>query len=79
MKRENSNENAAGRATAPLDDNEFLNFGLNRVAYIRPVQSNAQKMYSLHAADGTHLSTLESEQLATILAMHNELAPVTVH
>lgn len=62
-----------------LSEYDFLNLGLDQVAYIRPVQSEQKTSYNLHAADGTHLSSHDNAEIATLLAVSNDLAPVTLH
>lgn len=62
-----------------LSTQDFLNFGIRQVAYIRPVSVENKTAYAIHAADGTPLSVLETRDSAIIAARHNDLEPVTVH
>lgn len=62
-----------------LSHQDFLNFGLHHIAYIKPVVSDEGPAYAIHAADGTALSVLDSLDSAIHLARHNNLFPVTIH
>lgn len=57
----------------------FLNFGIQQVAYIRPVKIENKTAYAIHAADGTPLSVMDSMDTAVITVRHNDLEPATVH
>lgn len=62
-----------------ISTRDFLNFGVQQVAYIRPVMVENKTAYAIHAADGTPLSVMESMDTAVIVVRHNELEPVTLH
>ena len=61
-----------------LSAKDFLTFGIQHIAYIRPIHFEDRTTWSVHAADGTPLTVLESEEIALALVRHNELEPVTV-
>lgn len=58
---------------------DFLAFGIQQIAYIRPVHVNGQDAWSLHAADGTALTVQQSPHLAAVVARQNDLEPVALH
>jgi hypothetical protein len=62
-----------------ISTREFLNFGIQHVAYIRPVHVENKTAYAIHAADGTPLSVMDSIDSALVVVRHNDLEPVTVH
>jgi hypothetical protein len=62
-----------------LNRQDFLNFGMHQVAYIRAVNVQNRKAYAIHAADGTPLSVMDTFDTALIAVRHNDLEPVTVH
>ncbi len=62
-----------------LSQQDFLNFGIQQVAYIRPVVLKDRKAYAIHAADGTPLSVMDTFDTAMIAVRHNDLEPATVH
>ena len=60
-----------------LTPQDFLDFGIQEVAYIRPVDiAGGEREYAIHAADGTPLSVMESMDSAMVAARHNELEPL---
>jgi hypothetical protein len=62
-----------------LSRQDFLNFGMQQVAYIRPVNIQNRTAYAIHAADGTPLSVMDSFDTALTAVRHNDLEAVTVH
>jgi hypothetical protein len=71
--------NNSGEILKSLNRQDFLNFGLQQVAYIRPVSIQNRKAYAIHAADGTPLSVMDTFDTALVAVRHNDLEPVTVH
>ena len=61
-----------------LSSQAFLAFGVNQIAYIRPVQVMGRVAYGLHAADGSPLTMIDSLEGAIIAARQNDLEPVTL-
>jgi hypothetical protein len=74
-----SNQPDARSALKNLSHQDFLNFGVHQIAYIKPVPSEEGQSYAIHAADGTALSIMDSLDGAIMLAKHNNLYPVTIH
>lgn len=62
-----------------LSAQDFLNFGVQQVAYIRPVTVDGEEGFSVHAADGTPLSVMDTMDSAIVVARYNDLEPVAVH
>lgn len=52
-----------------IDPQDFLTFGVEQVAYIRPTVVDEQDLYAIYAADGTQLFIVESYQ-AALRAIH---------
>ncbi|MGB9154672.1 MAG: DUF1150 family protein, partial [Alphaproteobacteria bacterium] len=50
------------RKTAPLSD--LGSFGLETLAYVKPVMVDGQRFHSIHAADGTPLTVIPERDLA---------------
>ena len=78
-KSHNSRQNSAKEILRNLSVQDFLNFGLQQVAYIKPVKVENREAYAIHAADGSVLSVLDSIDHAKVVVRHNELEPVTIH
>ncbi len=58
---------------------DFLSFGLNQIAYIKPVHVIDKMAYALHAANGKPLAVIQSLEEAIITARQNDMEPVIVH
>ncbi|CAO3416753.1 DUF1150 family protein [Azospirillum doebereinerae] len=62
-----------------LSTQDFAAFGVDHVAYIRPVEVEGVTAYSIHAADGTPLSVLPEREVAFAAVVQNDLEPLSVH
>jgi len=63
-----------------LSAQDFLKVGIHEIAYIRPVSGEKTALgFSIHAADGTPLSVMETKDLALQAVRSNALIPVTLH
>ena len=62
-----------------LSIQDFLAFGVNQIAYIKPVIIDGSQAWSIHAADGRPLSVMETADEAVAISWHNDLKPVMLH
>ena len=69
----------ARHALKGLSHDDFLNFGMQDIAYTRAVEIEGQAAFAIHAADGTLLSVVESAQDANMLLEQNDLEPTLLH
>lgn len=58
---------------------DLSNMGLNDVAYIKSALVEGQRVWAVHAADGTPLTTLATRATAFVAVRQHELEPVSVH
>ena len=58
---------------------DFLNFGLQDLAYVKATHEDGGLRYMIHAADGTALSSMETKSMALATIMQNDLEPVSTH
>lgn len=79
----NSNEQSARAFTAnslkSLSNADWQRFGLQEIAYIRPVVINGVRAISIHAADGSTIGAAPSAELAVAAIIQHEMAAVLVH
>lgn len=61
-----------------LSIQDFLDVGLNQVAYIKRIDAVAGK-FSIHAADGSQISVMDTYDTAIDSIRVHDLFPVTVH
>ena len=84
MKR---NESSNGTDSAPkaafalrhLSVADWARFGVQEIAYIRPVTVDGVAAISIHAADGTPIGAAPNAELAIAAIEQHELAAVLVH
>lgn len=62
-----------------LSVQDFRNFGLHQIAYIRPLYQDGDKKYAIHGADGAYIAAESDLQKAIVTARHKDLEPVTLH
>ncbi|HEY8963144.1 MAG TPA: hypothetical protein VIN59_01645 [Alphaproteobacteria bacterium] len=58
---------------------DFANFGVPIVAYVKPVDVDGHRAFALMTADGNEIETLATEDMAAISAHKRNLLPVVVH
>ncbi len=56
-----------------LSSQDFLDVGVHKIAYIKPVQVEDKTAYAIHAADGTPLSVLDTLDHALFVVQDNDL------
>lgn len=62
-----------------LSTQDFLNFGVEQVAYVRPVVIDGEHVFAIHRADGTPISIAENMEEAMVSARYNDLEPLAVN
>lgn len=65
--------------TAQITPQDLMVLGLQRVAYIKPVEIDGQTAFAVHAADGTKIAVMRERNLAYVAVRQNDLEPVSVH
>lgn len=62
-----------------LSPEELALFGIEDMAYIRPIMVNGRRLQVIHAADGTLLTVVMDRDLAFVTIRQHELSPQSVH
>ena len=79
----NTNAGADGTPAAinlrQLSPADWAAFGVQQIAYIRPVLVNGVKGMSIHAADGTPIGAAPDARLAIAAIVQHEMEPALVH
>ena len=65
------------RKSAPTGD--LGSYGLETLAYVKPVIVDGQRFHSIHAADGTPLTVIPERDLAFATVRQYDLEPTSVH
>ena len=58
---------------------DLMILGVNDVAYVKPVVADGNKVYAVHAADGTRISIMTDRDLAFAAIRSHDMEPVSVH
>lgn len=61
-----------------LSNQDFLNLGLNDLAYIKSVEVEGSRQFVVHGANGAEIATFESLKRAVGVVRQNDLQPVWV-
>ncbi len=61
-----------------LSNQDFLAFGVNQIAYIKPMNVMGKPVYTLHAADGSALAVIDDYNAAVMVVRQNDMEPVTL-
>ncbi len=64
---------------AAITPEDLALFGLEDMAYIRPITVNGRRVHVIHAADGTLLTAVMDRDLAFVTIRQHELLPQSVH
>jgi hypothetical protein len=62
-----------------LSPQDFATFGVDHLAYVRPIQVDGAPAFSIHAADGAQLSVLPQREVAFAAIRQNDMEPMSVH
>ena len=58
---------------------DWAAFGVQEIAYIRPVVVNGVRAMAIHAADGTPIGAAPDARLAIAAILQHEMEPALVH
>jgi hypothetical protein len=62
-----------------LSARELALFGMQDLAYVKPVMVDGTLAYALHAADGTQIAVLPDRDVAFATIRQHDLEPLSVH
>jgi hypothetical protein len=62
-----------------LSNKDFASFGMNDIAYIKPVSMQGEARYAVHAADGTPLTVVADREVAQAAVRQYEMEPLSLH
>ncbi|MAF95619.1 MAG: hypothetical protein CMM60_07680 [Rhodospirillaceae bacterium] len=66
-------------ATPLMSAHDFAQWGVEHVAYIKPVEINGGTLFAVFAANGQQLGLMETPDMARAAAIQNDLEPLSVH
>jgi hypothetical protein len=62
-----------------LSHQDWADFGVNDMAYLKPVKVEGEPRYSIHAANGVPLAVMDTREVAAAAVVQNELEALSVH
>ena len=62
-----------------MSSRELALFGMQDLAYVKPVRVNGVTAFAVHAADGTQITVLPDREIALATLRQHELEPLSVH
>jgi len=74
-----SKNSARGLAPRTLSPKDFAAFGVNLIAYVKPILVDGGEAFSVHAADGTALTVIAERETAFAAVRQHEMEPLSVH
>ena len=70
---------ASAQAKSQLSSKDFAAYGVDLVAYVKPIVVDGAPSYAIHAADGTQLTVVAGRAAAFATVRRHEMEPVSVH
>lgn len=58
---------------------DLATWGIEDVAYVKPIYADGEDAYGIFAADGTELAQMESRDEAIVTIRQNDLEAMSVH
>jgi hypothetical protein len=62
-----------------LSPSDVAAYGIDTIAYVKPVEIDGEAAFAVYAADGRLLASLEDRDTALAVVRHNDLEPLSVH
>ncbi len=62
-----------------LSQKDFAAFGVDVVAYVKPIAVNGMTGFAIHAADGTPLTIVPVREAAFAAVRQHDMEPLSVH
>jgi hypothetical protein len=62
-----------------MSSRELALFGMQDLAYVKPVLVDGVSAFAVHAADGTQITVLPDREIALVTLRQHDLEPLSVH
>jgi hypothetical protein len=62
-----------------MSQSDLAAWGVDDIAYVKPVDQDGRTMYSVHAADGTQMGVMANREVAFAAVRQHDMEPVSVH
>jgi hypothetical protein len=71
--------NETSHTLRQLSSKDFASFGVNDLAYLKPVIVNGVAGFAIHAADGTPLTVVNDVAVAGATVRQHDMEPLSLH
>lgn len=71
--------NSTSQTLRALSQQDFAAFGVNDLAYLKPVAEDGQAAVAIHAADGTQLAVVSDRAVAMATVRQHDMEPLSLH
>ena len=62
-----------------ISADQLAQLGMEEIAFVKPVMTDAGEAFAIHAADGTPIAIAASANLAAAAIIQNDMVPSLVH
>ncbi len=69
----------APKSPPPMSTRDFAEWGVQQVAYIKPVEGEGGTAFAVYAANGQQLGLMETRDVALAALIQNDLELFSVH
>jgi hypothetical protein len=78
MKHEPDQHGATARIPR-LSTRDFALWGIEDLAYVKPIVVDGEQTFAIHGADGRELAVVSGRESAFAAVIQNDMAPLSVH
>ncbi len=62
-----------------MSPSDLETWGVDVLAYVKPIDLDGKIVFSIHAADGDPLAVVSEREVAYAMVLKNDLEPLSVH
>lgn len=79
MTGNDANEFQTAQDIKTLAMSDLAHFGLNELAYVKPVTYSGQAAFAIHGADGSELAVAADHATAVAMIQQNDMQALSLH
>ncbi len=79
LQSHNKTVTAASALFKHMSPSDLETWGIDVLAYVKPMDLDGKTVFSIHAADGDPLAVVAERDIAYAMVLKNDLEPLSVH
>ncbi len=79
LQSHNKTEMTASALFKHMSPSDLETWGIDALAYVKPIDLDGKIVFSIHAADGDPLAIVTERDVAYAMVLKNDLEPLSVH